>query len=69
MPDIFFLGSSKNTIAALLPSTINIFLSLLHTLSLALFGATMPKFDEAKLAKPCCACPETKQPRDKWWVG
>lgn len=23
--------------------------------------------DEKKKLKPCCACPETKQPRDAWY--
>jgi hypothetical protein len=26
-----------------------------------------PKEEEKKL-KPCCACPETKKPRDQWYV-
>ena len=23
--------------------------------------------DQSKKLKPCCACPETKAPRDKWY--
>lgn len=29
---------------------------------------TSATLEEPKKLKPCCACPETKKPRDQWWV-